>query len=969
MKRNGVAGFNILDNNFSRDLSELHTSEIGTTALEKQFMKPIKRNIFKEFAIGDISIPIFKSIEGFYINDPSRTYPDAPTNIQVTFENNSKIKVTWDAADVAGGRGNYGTLKQHIIFLEESNGPLIYIYKTPDSNTVTYEIDLEKTYQILSWNTRELEDQYSIKPNVTYRISIGGVDLAIFNSNQVGDRPKYYTGPVGFSSQFKLMTTGAPTGVTAIPGNGSATITWNAPLIPGSDTENFYIKNKGYKLTLQPPSGAAVIETIIRSSDTETLPTSKTISSLTNNLQYTFTIQTISYLAGILSANSNQVQVRPEGQSTAPGPPTITSVTPAVTSATVNWTAPTSDGGTPIQGYYVYAFTMTNPTTTSSPSGYTELTGPTVRPATITGLTAGTEYTFIIQSHNKTGNTIRPSVFSNPVTIRLLQGAVVPTAPDRPTIVSVTPGDESATLTWSAPTSSGSSAIIGYTVIVYKKDSSGSFSIEKQVELGAINTTTISGLTNRIDYKFKVTATNSQQTSNASLFSTLIKPAATTTAPGVPRDVSAIAGDASATVNFKGPISSGSSAITKYTVTPYLGATAGGSVDVGTSASAIVTATVNDLINDSEYTFKVTATNSDLTSNASTSNTVKPVSAVRAPSAPTIISVARGNKSATVKFNPLSPDSTGGRPITKYTVTVYQGTTFEKTVEFTGSAINTTPILAEITGLTNGTAYTFKVTATNSANLPSELSSSSSSVTPNLAPGRPTIKSAIAGNKSATISWDAPAANDGTPITEYRVSSDKGNFVDVSGNLTEATISDLFNGTSYTFTVIAKNSSLIGLPSDNSVSIKPSIAVNTAEQAAQKLAQEAAAAVAKKAAKKAAEEAAAANTQPAAAANTQPGGTQTIVGGIISAMNTKTGLSYILSPPPKKDQDEEEEDISGVKVSKVTGIVKALNVYMGLPGYDSHPIVSLLIAIVLLGAISMALFSSYSPIILKSFYN
>ena len=54
-----------------------------------------------------------------------------------------------------------------------------------------------------------------------------------------------------------------------------------------------------------------------------------------------------------------------------------------------------------------------------------------------------------------------------------------------------------------------------------------------------------------------------------------------------------------------------------------------------------------------------------------------------------------------------------------------------------------------VTGLTNGTAYTFTVIATN-VNGTSPASSASNSVTPSTVPGAPTIGTATAGNAQAT---------------------------------------------------------------------------------------------------------------------------------------------------------------------------------------------------------------------------
>jgi hypothetical protein len=73
-----------------------------------------------------------------------------------------------------------------------------------------------------------------------------------------------------------------------------------------------------------------------------------------------------------------------------------------------------------------------------------------------------------------------------------------------------------------------------------------------------------------------------------------------------------------------------------------------------------------------------------------------------------------------------------------------------------------------MTGLTDGTAYTF--TATN-ANGIGAASSASISVIPSTVPGTPTNVAATAGNGEATVTFTAPANNGGSTITSYTATS------------------------------------------------------------------------------------------------------------------------------------------------------------------------------------------------------
>lgn len=74
-----------------------------------------------------------------------------------------------------------------------------------------------------------------------------------------------------------------------------------------------------------------------------------------------------------------------------PGAPTIGTATPGTASASVTFTAPANNGGSPIVNYRV----------TSTPGGITA-TG-SASPITVTGLTAAVAYTFTVAAQNAAG--------------------------------------------------------------------------------------------------------------------------------------------------------------------------------------------------------------------------------------------------------------------------------------------------------------------------------------------------------------------------------------------------------------------------------------------------------------------------------------------------------------------------------------------------------------------------------------
>ena len=111
-----------------------------------------------------------------------------------------------------------------------------------------------------------------------------------------------------------------------------------------------------------------------------------------------------------------------------------------------------------------------------------------------------------------------------------------------------------------------------------------------------------------------------------------------------------------------------------------------------------------------------------------------------------------------------APDPQGS-PITSYTVTPFVGSTPQVPVTVSGSPPATSALMA---GLTDGTTYTFQVTATNAVGT-SASSAPSAAVTPADVPAPPAAVTAVtAGSGSLSVSW-TPQSNGGSPITSYTV--------------------------------------------------------------------------------------------------------------------------------------------------------------------------------------------------------
>ena len=270
--------------------------------------------------------------------------------------------------------------------------------------------------------------------------------------------------------------------------------------------------------------------------------------------------------------------------------------------------------------------------------------------------------------------------------------------------------------------------------------------------------------------------------------------------PGAPTALAASAGNASATVAFTAPSSNGGYPISSYTAT----SSPGGLSSSGCTASPC---SVTGLSNGTSYTFTVTASNQIGNSAASApSNSVTPMTV---PDPPIIGTAVAGNAAASISFT--APTNNGGNTISGYTATSSPG-------GLNSSGCTASP--CSVTGLSNGTAYTFTVTATNAAGT-SAASSASNSVTPATVPDAPTIGIATAGNASATIAFSAPASNGGSAISGYTATSSPGALSSSGCIASPCSVTGLSNGTAYTFTVSATNAAGNSTASAPSNSVTP----------------------------------------------------------------------------------------------------------------------------------------------------
>ena len=583
------------------------------------------------------------------------------------------------------------------------------------------------------------------------------------NVNTGGDN--YWVDPVFTPSSAP----GQVTSVSATGGVGSATVSWSAPSTGGPPTT--------YTITPYIGSTAQTATTVTGSPPA----TSATVQGLSGGTTYTFTVQASNPAGnGPVSGQSNAVTPTAP---TAPGAPTSVVATGASSQAQVTWTAPSNTGGSPITSYTVTPYVGTTAGTSVQVSG-------SATSATVSGLNNGTSYDFTVTATNSVGTS--PAATSNAATpqdtifdFSAPAASAVDSGDGSPVelgvkfsstqagtvtgirfykaatntgthvgslwtasgtlLASATFANESASgwqqVSFSQPVSiaANTTYVAGYYAPFGHYSDSASAFASGGVTNGPLealpNSTSANGV-----YAYGSSSTfpsNSYQSTNYWV-DVDFQP---TTAPGQVTGASATAAQGSAAVSWNAPSSGGQP--TTYTITPYIGSAAQQTTTV-TGTPPATSATVQGLTPGTSYTFTVQASNTAGAGAASAqSNAVTPT-ALTAPTAPTNVSAGGASSEAVVTWT--APSSNGGSSITGYTVTPYIGSAAQTSVNVGGSATSAT-----ITGLTNGTSYTFTVTATNS------IGSGPASAASNAATPQDTIFDFSAPAASAVDSGDGSA--------------------------------------------------------------------------------------------------------------------------------------------------------------------------------------------------------------------
>ena len=559
------------------------------------------------------------------------------------------------------------------------------------------------------------------------------------------------------SSATPRTTPGAPGSLTLTPENLQLGVSWSAP------TDNGGNAISGYKVEYRAGTSGTWLDFAHSGTGTST-----TITGLTNGTLYQVQVAAIN--AAGTGTYTTPVSETP---STQPGAPTALTLTPDNTQISASWTAPSSNGGSPITGYDLeYRL--------GESGDFTDVAGTqtsTDTSAVISSLTNGQSYQVRVAAINARGT----GPFTDPP-----DAATPSTTPGTPTGLTVTSGPGQISVAWTAPANDGGNPISGYD-LEYKLPADADWT--DTAHSGLATSYTIMNLSNGQSYQVRVAAVNIN--GNGDYAESSATPRAP---PGEVTGLMLASGDAHIVATWSAPSDNGGDAITRYVVEYKLGSDTAWT-DVGHTDTTL-TATISGLTNGEDYDVRVAARNSVGVGDFVQSS----ISPSTQPEAPTNLVLTPGNSQITVSW---TAPSSGGADITGYHLQYKESTS----LTWINSGHSGTGTSFTIISLTNGTSYDVRVAAINDNGTGDYVDGST---TPRTMPGAPENLVLTRGNAQITVTWDAPTNNGGDTVSDYdldyKLASASG-WTDSShsGAGTSFVITGLTNGSEYDVRIAATN--------------------------------------------------------------------------------------------------------------------------------------------------------------------
>ena len=577
-----------------------------------------------------------------------------------------------------------------------------------------------------------------------------------------------------------------PTGLTATAGDSEVALSWAQPGDPSIER---------YQLRWRAGGGATWDRdwTDIANSDGAT--TSHVVAGLANGSQHIFQLRAVNEQGA--GAASAAVTATPAA---APSAPTGLTATAGDGEAALSWAQP---GDPSIERYQLRWRAGGGATWDRDWTDIANSDGATTSHV-VAGLANGSQHIFQLRAVNERGfGAASAAVTATPAA-----------APSAPTGLTATAGDGEAVLAWTAGPDNGSA--VTKWQLRRSADGGTAWAPGWTNIAGSGATTashTVTGLANGTAYSFQLRAVNERGVGAASAAATAT-PAA---APSAPTGLTATAGDGEAALAWTAGPDNGS-AVTRWQLRRSTdgGATWGpGWTNIAGSGATTASHTVTGLANGTAYSFQLRAVNERGVGAVSAAATA---TLAAAPSAPTGLTATAGDGEAVLAWT-AGPDN--GSAVTRWQLrrSTDGGATWAPGwTNIAGSGATTAS--HTVTGLANGTAYSFQLRAVNERGVGA--ASTAATATPAAAPSAPTGLTATAGDGEAVLAWTAGPDND-SAVTgwQLRRSTDGGatwapgwtNIAGSGATTASHTVTGLANGTAYSFQLRAVNERGVGAAS------------------------------------------------------------------------------------------------------------------------------------------------------------
>ena len=292
---------------------------------------------------------------------------------------------------------------------------------------------------------------------------------------------------------------------------------------------------------------------------------------------------------------------------------------------------------------------------------------------------------------------------------------------------------------------------------------------------------------NGVTYSYYITAVNPVGESEKS--NTV--EATPVTVPSPPQNLKAVAGDGFVKLSWNPPANNGGSEVTEYRIYR------NGSL-IASVSSSILNYNDTNVANGITYSYYITAVNS--VGESEKSNTVE-ATPVTVPSPPQNLKAVAGDGFVKLSWNP--PANNGGSEVTEYRI--YRNGSLIASVS--SSILNYND-----TNVANGITYSYYITAVNSVGESEK--SNTVEATPVTVPSPPQNLTAVAEDGFVKLSWNPPANDGGSEVTEYRIYRNGSLIAVVATNTSSYNDYNVKMGGHYSYYVTAVNSKGESSPSN-----------------------------------------------------------------------------------------------------------------------------------------------------------